>query len=331
MYHSARSRSHPRAAQTETMLINLLPDFLAVAGSADPVAAYDRYFAAHAPLLRAYWHNYVVDPDGPLARDVMRAAALAPRDDLRAMLAHADVIALARHAEERCVELFAQDCAVDIVLMVGVGAANAGELVVNGRGVVFVALEHFTGVANPATHGLGLDPELIPMWLAHEIAHAIRYTSPASRSVMKSLVACAGGNYSYWETGRQAPLGELVVNEGLAVQASRAVSPGHAAWEYFGYARREFAQARELASVAHRAIAADLDRAGLGLRLKYLSGGMSAAARTFERVVLPERAGYLIGAQLVETAVREHGIAWALRASADELLAVSSASAAQSA
>jgi uncharacterized protein YjaZ len=169
------------------------------------------------------------------------------------------------------------------------------------------------------------------MWLAHEIAHAIRYTSPSSRSAMKPLIARAGGNYSYWDTARDAPLGELVVNEGLAVQASRAVSPGHAAWEYFGYARREFAQARELASVAHRAIAADLDRAGLGLRLKYLSGGMSAAARTFDRVVLPERSGYLIGAQLVESAVREHGIAWALRASADELLAVGSASAAQSA
>jgi hypothetical protein len=313
------------------MLINLLPDFLAVVDAPDPVAAYERYFAAHAPLLRAYWHNYVVEPEGPLFRDVMRAAALAPRDDLRAMLAHTDVIALARHAEERCVELFGQDCAVDIVLMVGVGGANAGELVVNGRGVVFVALEHFTGVANPSTHGLGLDPELIPMWLAHEIAHAIRYTSPTSRSVMKPLIAAAGGQYSYWETARQAPLGELVLNEGLAVQAARAVSPGHAAWEYFGYARREFAQARDLAAVAHRAIAADMDRAGLGLRLKYLSGGMSEQARTVERVVLPERVGYLIGAQLVEHAVREHGIGWALRASHTELLAVDAASAAQSA
>jgi hypothetical protein len=56
--------------------------------------------------------------------------------------------------------------------MAGVGAANAGELVVNGRGVAFVCLEHFTSIANPATRGLGLDPELIPMWLAHEIAHA---------------------------------------------------------------------------------------------------------------------------------------------------------------
>ena len=37
------------------------------------------------------------------------------------------------------------DCDVDVVLMVGVGAANAGELVVDGRGIAFVCLEHFTG------------------------------------------------------------------------------------------------------------------------------------------------------------------------------------------
>jgi hypothetical protein len=305
------------------MLINLLPDFLAVADAADPVAAYERYFAAHAPLLRAYWHNYVVEPEGPLFREVARTAALAPRDDLRTLIARTDLIALARQAEAQCAALFAPDVDFDIVLMVGVGAANAGELVVNGRGIAFVALEHFTGVANPATHALGLDPELIPMWLAHEIAHVIRYTSPASRSPIRQLLLDAGGNYSYWETGKRVPLGELIVNEGLAVQASQSVSPGHAAWEYFGYARREFSRTRELAPLAHRAVAADLDRTGLGLRLKYLSGGMSEAARTVERTVLPERTGYFVGAQLVEQAVRERGIAWALRASTAEVLAAS--------
>ena len=88
--------------------------------------------------------------------------------------------------------------------MVGVGAANAGELVVDGRGIAFVCLEHFTSVANPDTQGLGLEPELIPLWLAHEITHAVRYTSPTSRSEMRRLVEEASGYYSYWETGRRA-------------------------------------------------------------------------------------------------------------------------------
>jgi hypothetical protein len=307
------------------MLINLLPDFLAVAEAADPVAAYGEYFREHQQLLTAYWRNYVIEPHGPQFSDVVTATATATRDDLRAMLSRTDVNTIARRAEQRAREELGADVDFDVVLMVGVGAANAGELVLNGRGIAFVCLEHFTGVATRETHGLGLDPELIPMWLVHEITHAVRYTSPASRSVLKTLVDSAGGYYSYWETARDAPLAELLVNEGLAVQASRLACPGHAVWEYFGYPRREFARIRELEPLVERAAAADLPRTGLGLRLRFLSGGMSERARTFDRIVLPERSGYYLGARMVERAIVEHGLPWAARASYEELLSVSAA------
>src|SRR3982074_2649980 len=238
------------------MLINLLPAFFAVLNSTDRVAAYQRYYTAHRRLLEPYWHNYVVDPEGPHFGDVVRATALADRADLREMLERTDVVAFARTTEQRCAKLLEQDVDIDIVLMVGVGAANAGELVVDGRGVAFACLEHFTSVANADTQGLGLDPELLPLWLAHEIAHAIRstsptsrgaprprpgllplwlaheiapairYTSPTSRSELRQLIDDAHGNYSYWDTGRRAPLRELLVNEGLAVHASQVVSRG---------------------------------------------------------------------------------------------------------
>ena len=301
------------------MLINLLPDFFAVLHSTDRVAAYQRYFQAHRRILEPYWQNYVVDPDGPHFADVVRSTALADRTDLREMLERTDLVALARTTEGQCAALLYQDVDVDIVLMVGVGAANAGELVVEGRGIAFACLEHFTSVANPDTQGLGLDPELLPLWLAHEFAHAVRYTSPTSRSEMRQLVAAADGYYSYWDTGRLAPLRELLVNEGLAVHVSQMISPGHAAWEYFGFGRRQYARVRELEAVASRAITEDLDRAGLGLRLRYLSGGMSDEARTVDRYVLPERIGYFLGARMVETAIAERGIAWAVRASSKEL------------
>ena len=310
------------------MLINLLPDFFAVLNSTDRTAAYLRYFDAHRTLLEAYWHNYVLDPDGPHFPDVVRSAAMANRRDLQAMLDRTDVIALARQAEQACSELLQPDVDIDIVLMVGVGAANAGELVINGAGVAFVCLEHFTSVMNPETQGLGLDPELIPLWLAHEIAHAIRYTSPTSRSEMRRVIEESGGYYSYWETGRQVRLRELLINEGVAVHVSRAISPGHAAWEYFGYGRRHYARVRELEPVLTRAVMEDLDRAGLGLRLRYLSGGMSDEARTIDRYVLPERGGYFVGAQMVETAVAERGMAWATRASADEISGLADSAAA---
>lgn len=309
------------------MLINLLPDFFAVLQSTDPVSAYHRYFETHRTILEAYWHNYVIEPSGPHFQDVVRDTVRADRDDLRAMLDRTDVVALARQAEEQCRQLFEVDSNIDVVLMVGVGAANAGEMVVNGRGIAFVCVEHFTSVANPTTRGLGLDPELIPMWLAHEIAHCVRYTSPQSRSEMRQLVGEAGGYYSYWETGRAATLREHLVNEGLAVQASRRFSPGHAPWEYFGYARKQYARIRELEAVLGRAVADDLDRSGLGLRLRYLSGGMSDESRTVQRYIIPERAGYFLGARMVEDAIVEKGLAWALRASAREIVSLTDSAA----
>ena len=303
------------------MLINLLPEFLGVLESADPVAAYGRYFDAHRDLLEAYWHNYVLDPDGPHFQEVVRGALRADRSDLRSMLQRTDVAAIARTTADRTLSLLESDVDVDVVLMVGVGAANAGELVIEGRGIAFVCLEHFTSLPNSETQGLGLDPELIPLWLAHEIAHAVRYTSPTSRSELRELIGEAGGYYSYWETGRRAPLRELLMNEGLAVQTARALSPGHAAWEYYGYARRQYARMRELESALSRAIQPELDQAGLGLRLRYLSGGMSDEARTVDRYLLPERGGYYLGARMVEPAIGARGLPWAIRASAAELTA----------
>jgi len=269
------------------MLINLVPDFLAVLEAEDRFAAYLEYFERHRELLTAYWDNYVLEPSGPHFEEVVRNTVAADRSDLHALLATADLVTLARHTEDKVRMLLDVDVPYDIVLMVGVGAANAGELVVNGRGIAFVCLEHFTGIANPDTQGLGLDPELIPLWLAHEITHVIRYTSPTSRSSMRDLVRDAGGYYSYWETGRQASLRELLVNEGLAVQVSRAVSPGHAAWEYFGFGRRQYARVREVEPVLTRAATL----------------------------------GYFLGARMVDAAIQGRGFAWSVRASAHEIAA----------
>jgi hypothetical protein len=310
------------------MLINLLPDFFAILDSTDRIAAYRSFFESHRRLLQAYWHNYVIDPDSPHFADVVRSTVLADRGDLRAMLERTDVVSLVREAETGCRELLGSDSDFDVVLMVGVGAANAGELVIDSRGVAFLCVEHFTGVANPDTQGLGLDPELIPLWLAHELAHVVRYTSPDSRSELRHIIAEQGGDYSYWETGRRAPLRELLVNEGLAVHASQQLSPGHAAWEYFGYGRRQYARVRELEAILHRVVQSDLDRTGLGLRLRDLSGGMSDEARTVDRYVLPERSGYFLGARFVEPAVTSRGLPWAIRASAAEVAQVARDSAA---
>ena len=300
------------------MLINLLPDFFAVLEAADREAAYRQYREAHRLILDAYWRNYVLDPEAPYADEVVTASLKAERSDLYALAASTDIIALAEDAIARTEELIGVDGPTDTYLIVGLGGANAGELVVGGRGIAFVCLEHFTGRVNPETYGMGLPPDLIPVWLAHELAHTVRYTSPSSASDMRRLVAESGGYYDYWSTGSRATLRELLVNEGLAVHASQAVAPGFDAADYFGYPRRQHNRLREMESFLRRAVEPDLDRSGLGLRLRYLSGGMSPSARLVGGRVIPERAGYYLGYRMTEALVAERGLAEAIRARAHD-------------
>ena len=301
------------------MLVNLVPEFLATLTASDPTAAYHEYLDRHRPILSAYWQNYVLDPSSPHAEPIIAAAVRADRGDLKRLLEDVDVIALAEDALRRSTDLLEADCPVDLYVMVGVGAANAGELVVGGRGIAFVCLEHFTGRANAQSYGMGLSPQLLPLWIAHEVAHALRYTSPSSRSAMRRLVSELGGFYDSWELGSRATLRELVVNEGVAIAASQAIAPGYDPWEYFGYNRRQYRRLRELDAFLRRASAADLESSGLGLRLRYLSGGMSPAARLLAGKVLPERSGYYLGQRLVESYFAEHGAASTVRAAVEEL------------
>jgi len=301
------------------MLVNLVPEFLAVLAAPQPAAAYREYLDRHKPVLDSYWRNYVLDPTSPHAEQVIAAALRANRADLERLLEDVDVAAIADDALRRSLERFEADCPVDLYLMVGVGAANAGEVVVGGRGIAFVCLEHFTARANPQTYGMGLAPHLLPLWIAHEVAHAVRYTSPTSRADLRRLVADLRGYYDVWDTGRRATLRELLANEGAAVAAAQAVAPGFEPWEYFGYTRRQYRRIREQDAFLRRAAAPLLEQSGLGLRLRFLSGGMSPAARLMGGKVLPERAGYYLGLRLVESYVGERGIAATLRAAVDEL------------
>lgn len=300
------------------MLINLVPEFLAVLRAADRVAAFEQYLSAHRAVLSAYWHNYVLDLESPQAPAVIAHALNADRSDLHELLESTDIEGIVEDAIAQSEDLLQIDRPTDVYLMVGMGAANAGELVVGGRGVAFICLEHFTGRANPETYGMGLPPELIPLWVAHELAHCVRYTSPTSQSDLRRIVADQAGYYDYWVTGSRASLRELLVNEGLAVHAAEAVAPGLDPANYFGYPRRQYRRLRELEAFLRRVVEPELEGRGIGLRLRYLSGGMSPSSRLVGGRVLPERSGYYLGHRMTEALVQERGIATALRASAQD-------------
>lgn len=304
------------------MLVDLVPQFLSVINAPDPVEAYYRYFEEHQLILDAYWRNYIIDPDSPQAHEIVTRALEANRRDLHDLLKGVDLTQLATRATRRCEDLFDIDRDTDVYLMVGVGGANAGELVVAGRGVAFVCIEHFTGKPNGETYGLGLPPDQIPLWIGHELAHTVRYTSPRSRSELARLIFEARGSYHYWETGGLATLRELIVNEGLAVAASRLAFPGFDTRHYLGYGSHQYRRMRELEAFLRRHLMTELDQAGIGYRLRYLAGGVGTGARTVAGKVIPERAGYYLGLRMVETAVQERGVAEALRMSAEECLSL---------
>lgn len=299
------------------MLLNLIPEFLAILAAEDRPAAYQQYLERHSALLQAYWRNYVIDPESPHAAQVIATGLAADRQDLHALLAEVDVVRLAEDAIARSEDALQIDRPVDVVLMVGLGGANAGELVVGGKGIAFICVEHFTGRVNPSSFGMGLAPGLIPLWIAHELAHCVRYTSPTSESELRRLVSEQGGYYDFWATGSRATLRELLVNEGVAVHASQAVAPDFSPADYFGYPRRQYSRMRELESFLRRAVKDELDQAGLGFRLRYLMGGATAATRLVQGKVLPERAGYYLGHRMTEALVQSAGLAKAVRASAE--------------
>jgi hypothetical protein len=300
------------------VLIDLTAEFLDLLATPDPEAAYREYLERHRAVLGSYWHNYVLDLDSPHAAEVIHRAVSADRTDLKVLLASYDLKTMVTEALAKADDLLQADRPTDCYLMVGLGGANAGELVVRGRGAIFISLEHFTGRANPQTYGLGLAPEMIPLWVGHEAAHVVRYTSPTSRSELKGLVEAFGGEYDYWMTGSRARLREHLVNEGLAVHTSQLVAPGFEASHYFGYPRGQYRRLRELEAFLRRAVEPELDQAALGLRLRYLSGGMSPAARQVNGKLLPERSGYYLGHRMTEAAVRTVGIAGAVRMGAGE-------------
>lgn len=298
------------------MLIDLTAEFFAAAAASDPLEAYRRYYKTHEPILSGYWRNYILDPDSQQAEEVMLQTVTAGRRDLHQLLDQVDVATLAAETYERCEQEFGIERPTDICLMIGVGGANAGELVVGGRGIAFVCLEHFTGKPNAETYGLGLSPKLIPIWIAHGLAHTVRYTSRLSRSDISRMVFEAGGNYNCWDVASQVSLLELMTNEGLAVEASRRIAPGFDAHEYYGYGSQQYRRMRQLEAFLKRAVSGELAETGIGYKLRYLTSGVPQTSRIVGGRVLPERSGYYLGHRMVEEYVANSGLQHALIAAA---------------
>jgi hypothetical protein len=112
---------------------------------------------------------------------------------------------------------------VDIVVSVGLGARNASMGLWQGKGLAFLWLEHFLKPGSNSGY-LDLGISSIPIWLGHEIAHAIRYATPGTKSLIPE--ACANCDpWSFWERLEKLPLGERFLDEGLSTEFAKAIVP----------------------------------------------------------------------------------------------------------
>jgi hypothetical protein len=112
------------------------------------------------------------------------------------------------------------------------GAANAGELVIDGRGVAFICLEHFTGASIPRPTGWDWGPNSCRSGsgTSWRTPFATRRREPQrhrpDRARIAWLLRLLGG-------GEPGDAAELLVNEGLAVHAPRRW-PRLSGTDYFG-------------------------------------------------------------------------------------------------
>ena len=113
---------------------------------------------------------------------------------------------------------------VDIVVSVGLGMSNASQGLWRERGLAFLWLEHFLKPGSRSGY-LDMGVDSIPVWLGHEIAHALRYSTPGTSSPVPRVCSSIEP-WSFWATLNRLPLAERFLDECLATEFSTAVVPG---------------------------------------------------------------------------------------------------------
>ncbi|MFZ5817282.1 MAG: DUF2268 domain-containing putative Zn-dependent protease [Bacillota bacterium] len=126
----------------------------------------------------------------------------------------AELIAAACEAPDR---FFQPRQEVEIYAMVGLETTSGAQMLVDGRPAVALPLEPW----GRSFLGLHIPWEDLPLLMAHEYTHVIRYTE----SDCGLARAFRQGGFHYGRALQTQPLLEFLVDEGLAVYTSRQIHP----------------------------------------------------------------------------------------------------------
>ncbi|BAS26138.1 DUF2268 domain-containing putative Zn-dependent protease [Limnochorda pilosa] len=284
--------------------------FLGEVAGAPPEARGEAYrLAYHKPnrrFLESYHRNWsglgvgwVVDRFGSLYPEPMIQY-------LKSLYGGDGLVRAATGWLDICRRLLPPPVEPDVYLMVGVYTSNAFETVIGGRPALGLCLEHFVPAPGRHPASLGIDPRELPIWLAHEYAHCVRFSGESASLVRRSV---GKGDFDKGRLVRAVPLAEWLLSEGLAVAFSEATVPGFPLTAYLGYTHRQLRYCQEHEAELWSRFQHVKEAAGEEHYLLWFEG-----ADEFVEPALPGRSGYHLGYRLVQRLqARSSGMSWSER------------------
>ncbi len=245
------------------------------------------YIERHMDLLKVYHANFFTwqaqDPAAVLRDYQMRWGAEPEKAaNLVERLQSANIKNLMQRGYDAARQLLSPRQDPDAIGFVGLGTSNAFLMMVDGKPTIGVALEVF----GKEIMGIPMPYDDIPLWLAHEFGHAVRYAESDCL-----LAQHARRNFDMADMAANVPLLEILVDEGLATQTSAAAEPDAPPNRVLGFFPDQIAWCEQNWDRLWGELAPRLDSPpGTADYTRYFG---------FTAKDIPPRAGYYVGWKLV--------------------------------
>ncbi|MBE3591597.1 MAG: Zn-dependent protease [Thermoanaerobacter sp.] len=187
-------------------------------------------------------------------------------------------------------EVFPEAEDVDVYVLIGLYSSNAFQYFLEGRPAVGLPVEAY----GTTFFGIPMPYEEIPLWLSHEIGHALRYKNP-SHPLAKWIYQ---NGLKLDKAVEEFPLFEFLIDEGLAVMTTKWFFPEVPLHKVLGYTEDVYHwcvnNEKELMSKLRNI----WDKPpGKEEYFRYFSGYGES---------IPPRTGYYIGMRLIENFIERH-------------------------
>jgi hypothetical protein len=274
------------------MIVDLVSPWAAALDATDPIGACGAFRVRYRRLLELLRRARVPLLDTmPLASDVAALRRLARR------AADPALQQLVRDALSLAARVGADQCR-RVVFLAGDGTGDPAEPVPwpDADIVLFLDRAESDGGMIIALAGA---VTALTRWCADDSHAAVRHDR--------------GGEWNRWQFARDVPLREWIYTEGVGLHVAQALRPDLSPPELLGISPAAFSRLRQRESVFRALLAADLDRCGIGLVLRWLTPDAPTGPRTVAGAVLPPTTGRYLAWRMVSERVTRVGLREAIR------------------